>query len=155
MFSSKAAQAQTAVPKPAAPPSAEHPINPAWQALATSVAGRDVSAALPRAVRKPSTVPHRLSAGGFTIRRAVPVNVPHPENEPAGAGDEDEEAGVWPLRRALKVGRSHDPMELEADQVADRVMRMPDGAGVASDATTLRPVTPGTGGRMLAPATRS
>src|SRR5215217_7732714 len=133
MFASKSTPAQAAVPKAkGADARPKQPINRAWQSLALSRAGAE------------------LSAGAFTIRRAVPVNVPHPDNQPWNAFDE-ETPDAAPVRRALKVGRSDDPMELEAEQVAERVMRMPLSGGASPDATGLPPVTAGSGGRSLAP----
>jgi Domain of unknown function (DUF4157)/Lysine-specific metallo-endopeptidase len=38
----------------------------------------------------------------------------------------------WPIQARLEVGAVNDPLEREADQIADRIMRMPDPASVSS-----------------------
>jgi hypothetical protein len=139
MFAAKSAQKHTAAPSPGVERrDPTHPVNPAWQALATSTLGG------------------RSSSGDGTIRRSVPVNVPHPGNL---APEEEDEQGGWSpfgrLFRALKVGRSDDPMEVEAEAVADRVMRSASPAAAEPGSTPARSLTPGAGGQPLAPATRT
>jgi hypothetical protein len=41
----------------------------------------------------------------------------------------------WPIQAKLEIGAVHDPLEREADQVADRIMRMLDPASVSSSAS--------------------
>jgi hypothetical protein len=36
----------------------------------------------------------------------------------------------WPIQAKLEVGAVNDPLEREADQVADQIMRMPDPASI-------------------------
>jgi hypothetical protein len=93
----------------------------------------------------------------LTLRRAVPVNVPHPDNEPAYELEDEEAATVLPVRLSVKVGRSDDPLEIEADQVAERIMRMPGPAASTGDGRGLRalPFLPTGGGRPLTLATRA
>lgn len=135
------------------------PVNPAWQGLALSVRSRPSAAdgSGPDGVlrRFPS-----LAGSALPIRRAIPVNVPHPGNRPAEATEEDERlAGAGtrggPVRRAPKVGRSDDPAETQADQVADRILRMPRSPDPGE--SPLRPLTlpAAGGGRPLAADTRA
>jgi hypothetical protein len=95
-------------------------------------------------------------SGALIIRRAVPVNVPHPDNQPSNI-DEADGLAANPVRLAPTVGRSDDPMEVEADQVAEQIIRMPQPPTAMSDTAPLRPLTLSStgGGRPLASATRA
>lgn len=97
---------------------------------------------------------HPGPAGEMTIRRAVPVNVPHPGNMPGGILEEDEDKQGQQVHLSPKVGRSDDPAEVEAEAIADRIMRVPSPSLDAGSLGALAVPSAG-GGRPLASATRA
>jgi hypothetical protein len=158
MFARKPLLAQAAIsPSSGGEAHAAQPINPTWQRLATSAIRLERSATGSSEGGGDDFVP--LPEGDFTIRRAIPVNVPHPGNRPINVDEnENESGGPGTVQRALKVGRSDDPLELEADQVADRIMSMPQPASATAPDVEPGPTlasSRSSEGRALAPATRS
>ena len=85
-----------------------------------------------------------LRAGGLReARRAAPAPSPAVQRRPVpGAGQclgnqarlRKQSAAPLRLQTKLEVGAANDPLEHEADRVADQVMRMPDPAFSVSDA---------------------
>jgi hypothetical protein len=83
-----------------------------------------------------------ISAG---IQALVSSNHRSADSTPRGAAPELKRVPVFPhplnggangsqiaIHRKLAVGDAHDPLEREADRIADRVMRMPDPAAIHS-----------------------
>lgn len=69
------------------------------------------------------------------------VHAPSGRNQPVSSagsspGAPAEELLSWPLQAKLAVGAPDDPLEREADRVAEQVMRMPDPGAVARPAVT-------------------
>jgi hypothetical protein len=70
----------------------------------------------------------------------VALHVPDHRNPPSSVGSDRSEAMLhaglppWPIQAKLEVGAVDDPLEREADQVAEQVMRMPAAVAVAPPA---------------------
>ena len=68
------------------------------------------------------------------------------------AGEQCEECGNKNLRRKLRIGATNDPLELEADRVADQIMAMPANSAAGTTAPHIQRVeSQGSGYQAAAP----
>jgi hypothetical protein len=133
---------RTARSRRAGPRARRPPDQLAWQTLSRSareggeqlpffsISGH-IGNAMVRLPRKLEADPVSLTAQGVTPRVSwdfskIPVFPPDRENQPQPSSPLDATPLPSAIQKKLVVGQINDPLEHEADRIADQVMRMPD-----------------------------